>query len=48
MDNMGWSDSLDALVADPDHHTPLLENERISVLKTLIPPGNTVPVHTHR
>ena len=48
MDNKDWPDSLDALVAATDHHTLLLENERIGVLKTLIPPGDTTPVHTHR
>ena len=45
---MNWPDSLDALVAAPDHHKFLLENERIRVLETLIPPGDTTPVHTHR
>ena len=45
---MDWPDSLDALVAAPDHPTLLLENERIRVLETLIPPGDTTPVHTHR
>jgi hypothetical protein len=43
-----WPESLDALVAAPDHHTLLLENERVRVLATLIPPGETTPVHTHR
>jgi hypothetical protein len=50
MDNTDWPwpDSLDALVAAPDHHTLLLENERVRVLETLIPPGDKTPVHTHR
>lgn len=50
MDNTDWPwpDALDALVAAPDHHTLLLENERVRVLETLIPPGDTTPVHTHR
>ena len=50
MDNTNWlwPDSLDALVAAPDHHTLLLENERIRVLETLILPGDTTPLHTHR
>jgi quercetin dioxygenase-like cupin family protein len=50
MDNPDWSwpDSLDALVAAPGHHTLLLENERIRVLETHIPPGDTTPIHTHR
>ena len=43
-----WPESLDARVAAPDHHTLLLENERVRVLVTLIPPGDSTPVHTHR
>ncbi|MGA8150493.1 MAG: hypothetical protein WB952_06050 [Terriglobales bacterium] len=43
-----WPDSLDALVAAPNHHTLLLENHRVRVLDVHIPPGDTVPVHTHR
>ena len=46
--NWPWPESLDALVAAPDHHTLLLENERIRVLETHIPAGDTTPVHTHR
>lgn len=43
-----WPDSMDALVAAPDHHTLLLENEKMRVVQTRILPGQTVPVHTHR
>jgi len=43
-----WPDSLDALVAAPDHHTLLLENERVRVVRTRILRGQIVPVHTHR
>lgn len=42
-----WPDSLDAMVAAGDYHTVLLENEHVRVLRTRIPPGQTVPVHTH-
>jgi hypothetical protein len=42
-----WPDSLDALIAAPDHHRLLLENEQVRVLETRIPPGDTVPLHTH-
>jgi hypothetical protein len=35
------------LSAAPRHHTLLLENERVRVLETRIPPGDLVPVHTH-
>jgi hypothetical protein len=42
-----WPASLDALIAAPRHHTLLLENERVRVLQTLIPPGDITPVHVH-
>lgn len=41
-------DELDALIAAPDHHTLLFENEHVRVLDTHIAPGDTTPVHTHR
>ena len=41
-------DELDALVAAPKHHTLLFENEFVRVLDTNVPPGETVPLHTHR
>jgi predicted metal-dependent enzyme (double-stranded beta helix superfamily) len=43
-----WPDGLDALVAAPDHHKLLLENDRVRVLTTRIAPGHRTPVHTHR
>ena len=43
-----WPEELDALTAAPDHHALLLENERVRVLETLIPAGQTTAVHTHR
>lgn len=43
-----WPAELDALVAAPRHHRVLFENDRVRVLDTRIPPGGTVPVHTHR
>lgn len=43
-----WPDALDALCAAPRHHTLLLENDRVRVLDARIPPGERVPVHTHR
>ncbi len=42
-----WDPSLDALVAAPRHHRLLFENAHVRVLDTRIPPGDTVPVHTH-
>src|SRR6266404_8571598 len=43
-----WPNSLDAMVAAPEHHEVLLENERVRVLDSRIKPAETVPVHTHR
>ena len=43
-----WPDELDALVASPENHTLLFENEFVRVLETVIRPGETTSVHTHR
>lgn len=43
-----WPAHLDAVVAAPAHHRVLLENEHVRVLETVIVPGETVPLHTHR
>jgi hypothetical protein len=43
-----WPDSLDALVAAPDHHSLLFENESVRVLDTRISPGDITPLHTHK
>jgi len=43
-----WPDSLDALIAAPAFHQVLFEDERVRVVRTHIPPGQTVPLHTHR
>ena len=43
-----WPDSLDAVMAAPRHHKLMFENERVRILEVRIPPGETVPVHTHR
>ncbi|MBV4357596.1 cupin domain-containing protein [Pinibacter aurantiacus] len=43
-----YPDSLDALIAAPQHHKLLFENEFVRVLDTLIPPGETTAIHTHR
>ena len=40
-------DSLDAVTAAPRFHRVLLENETVRVLDTVVPPGETVPLHTH-
>lgn len=43
-----WDDTLDALIAAPQHHTLLWENERVRVIETHIPAGERTAVHTHR
>ena len=43
-----WPEALDALVAAPEHHTLLFENEVVRVLDTRIPPGERTALHTHR
>jgi hypothetical protein len=48
MNQSRWSDALDALVAAPDNHTLLFENDRVRVLDTRIESGDRTPVHTHR
>ncbi len=48
VDPWPYPDDLDAMVAAPDFHTVLFEDERVRVLDGRVPPGATVPVHTHR
>jgi hypothetical protein len=43
-----WPEELDALTAAPHHHALLFENEFVRVLDTRVPPGQTVPLHTHQ
>jgi hypothetical protein len=43
-----WPDALDAMVAAPDYHKLLFENEHVRVLEVRIRPGQIVPIHTHR
>jgi hypothetical protein len=43
-----WPPELDALIAAPSYHRLLLENDRVRVLDTEIPPGERTPVHTHQ
>ena len=43
-----WPADLDALVAAPAHHRLLFENDFVRVIETIIPPGETTPLHTHR
>jgi hypothetical protein len=47
-DRWEWPGSLDAVVAAPDHHSLVLENDRVRVLVATVQPGDTVPLHTPR
>jgi predicted metal-dependent enzyme (double-stranded beta helix superfamily) len=40
--------SFDAVVAAPNSHRVLLEDEKIRVLRVEVAPGVTEPVHDHR
>jgi hypothetical protein len=43
-----WPAELDAMIAAPAYHSVTLENDSVRVLDTTVPPGHTVPLHTHR
>lgn len=47
-DPSGWPPELDALVAAPDSHTVVFENDSVRVLRVVIPEGVSEPVHVHR
>jgi mannose-6-phosphate isomerase-like protein (cupin superfamily) len=48
VEDWAWTDELDALIAAHGNHRLLLENDRTRVLETVIPPGETTAIHTHR
>lgn len=48
MQESDWPDSLDAVVAAPESHKIMLENEQVRVLEVVIQPGEKEPMHTHR
>lgn len=43
-----WTGELDALIAAPDSHRLLFENDRVRVLEVVIAAGAREPEHTHR
>lgn len=43
-----WLPELDAVIAAPKHHRLMLESDQVRVLETIVPPGEIVPLHTHR
>ena len=48
LESGSWPDHLDALIAAPEHHTLLFENDVVRMLDTRIKAGDRTPVHTHR
>jgi hypothetical protein len=40
-------DELDGVVAAPDHHEVLFENDAVRVIRTTIRVGDVTPLHTH-
>jgi hypothetical protein len=46
--NKNELDPLDALIASPNHHRLLMENDKVRVVETLIPPGERTTIHTHQ
>lgn len=43
-----WPKEKDAVIAAPENHKILLENENVRVLEVTVLPGETEPVHSHR
>lgn len=43
-----WPQELDALIASPQHHRLLYENEFVRVIDTFIPQGEITAIHTHQ
>lgn len=41
-------ESLDGVIAAPEHHRVIFENERVRIVEFKVKPGEFVPVHTHR
>ena len=44
---MGVIDDLDGVLAAPDNHRVLFENDEVRVVETLIRTGERTPLHTH-
>jgi mannose-6-phosphate isomerase-like protein (cupin superfamily) len=41
------ADDLDGVLAAPDHHRVIFENDVVRVLETIIRAGDVTPLHTH-
>jgi len=44
----GTPEELDAVIAAPDNHEVLIDNDRVRVLRVAIRPGELEHMHTHR
>jgi len=42
-----WPAELDGVIAAPNHHRVLFDNDRVRVIETTVKVGDTTPVHTH-
>ena len=47
-DPADWPAELDAVIAAPDNHKILIENEKVRVLEVTLLPGTVEPLHSHR
>ena len=43
-----WPDTMDAVIAAPENHKILLENDRVRVLEVTLKPHEKEPLHGHR
>jgi len=43
-----WPKELDAVIAAPDNHKILMENDRVRVLEVTMAPATIEPLHSHR
>ena len=43
-----WVDSQDAVIAAPESHIVVFEDEDVRVVKVIIPPLRKEPMHTHK
>lgn len=42
-----WPVELDGVIAAPDHHKVLFENDEVRVIETIVAAGDSTPIHTH-
>jgi len=47
-DPADWPPELDAVIAAPDNHTVLMENDQVRVLEVTLAPGELENLHHHR